>query len=45
LLGVPHGAPALVLKYTPLDRRRRPLMTGRSVSRTDRFTYAFRLMR
>jgi len=45
LLGLPHGAPALVVNYTPLDRRRRAIMTGRSVSRADRFTYAFRLMR
>jgi GntR family transcriptional regulator len=45
LLGVPVGSPALVVDYTPLDARSRPLLTGRSVSRADRFTYAFRLVR
>jgi GntR family transcriptional regulator len=45
LLGLPVGAPALVIGYTPLDTRGWALMMGRSVSRADRFTYAFRLVR
>jgi GntR family transcriptional regulator len=45
LLGLPVGSPALVVDYTPLDTRGRALMTGRCVSRADRFTYAFRLVR
>lgn len=45
LLGLPVGSFALVVNYTPLDTDDRPLMTGRSVSRADRFTYAFRLAR
>lgn len=45
LLGLPVGSFALVVNYTPLDTDDRPLMTGRSVSRADRFTYAFRLVR
>jgi GntR family transcriptional regulator len=45
LLGLPVGSFALVVNYTPLDANDRPLMTGRSVSRADRFTYAFRLVR
>jgi len=44
-LGLPVGSPALVVNYTPLDTHGRALMTGRSVSRVDRFTYAFRLLR
>ena len=45
LLGLLVGSFALVVNYTPLDTDDRPLMTGRSVSRADRFTYAFRLAR
>jgi GntR family transcriptional regulator len=45
LLGLLVGSFALVVNYTPLDTDDRPLMTGRSVSRADRFTYAFRLVR
>ena len=45
LLGLPVGSFALVVNYTPLDAHGRPVMTGRSVSRADRFTYAFRLVR
>ncbi|MGH7279376.1 MAG: GntR family transcriptional regulator [Candidatus Rokuibacteriota bacterium] len=45
LLGLPLGSPALVVNYAPLDSHGRALMTGRSVSRADRFTYAFRLVR
>ena len=45
LLGLSVGSFALVVNYTPLDTDDRPLMTGRSVSRADRFTYAFRLVR
>jgi len=45
LLGLPVGSPALVVNYTPRDTHSRALMTGRSVSRVDRFTYAFRLLR
>jgi GntR family transcriptional regulator len=45
LLGLPVGSPALVVNYTPLDTRGQALMTGRTVSRVDRFTYAFRLVR
>jgi GntR family transcriptional regulator len=45
LLGLPVGSPALAVRYTPRDRSGRALMTGRSVSRADRFAYAFRLLR
>jgi GntR family transcriptional regulator len=45
LLGLTVGSPVLVVNYTPLDRHGRALMTGRSVSRADRFTYTFRLIR
>ncbi|MBI1734580.1 MAG: GntR family transcriptional regulator [Candidatus Rokubacteria bacterium] len=45
LLGLTVGSPALVVNYTPLDPHGRALLTGRSVSRADRFTYAFRLVR
>lgn len=45
LLGLPVGSPALVVNYAPLDTRGRALMTGRSVSRADRLTYTFRLLR
>lgn len=44
-LGLPVGSPALVVNYTPLDPHGRALMTGRSVSRADRFTYTFRVVR
>jgi DNA-binding GntR family transcriptional regulator len=43
LLGLPVGFPVLVVDYTPLAAGGRPLMTGRVLSRADRFTYAFRL--
>jgi GntR family transcriptional regulator len=45
LLGLPVGSPALVVNYAPLDGKGRALMTGRNLSRADRFTYAFRLVR
>jgi GntR family transcriptional regulator len=45
LLGLPVGSPALVVHYTPRDRDDRPLLTGRNLTRADRFTYTFRVVR
>lgn len=39
--GLPVGFPVLVVDYTPLRPDGRAILTGRSVSRADRFAYAF----
>jgi GntR family transcriptional regulator len=39
--GLPIGFPVLVVDYTPMRRDGTAILTGRSVSRSDRFVYAF----
>jgi GntR family transcriptional regulator len=41
LLGVPMGFPLLVVNYTVIAPDASPVLTGRNVSRSDRFTYTF----
>jgi len=40
LLDTPTGFPALILNYTPIALDGRPLLTGRTISRADRFSYS-----
>jgi GntR family transcriptional regulator len=40
LLEVPTGFAALILNYTPIARDGRPLLSGRTISRADRFSYS-----
>lgn len=40
LLDTPTGFPALILNYTPIGLDGRPLLTGRTISRADRFSYS-----
>lgn len=39
--GLPAGFPVLVVDYTPIQRDGTAILTGRSVSRADRFVYSF----
>jgi GntR family transcriptional regulator len=43
LLGLPVRSPVLVIHYTPRGPNGRALLTGRVLSRTDRYIYAFRI--
>lgn len=41
VLGLPAGFPLLVVRYTVVGPDGAPVITGRTVSRADRFTYQF----
>lgn len=41
LLGLPLGFPLLIVNYTPISPAGAPILTGRALSRYDRFSYAF----
>jgi DNA-binding GntR family transcriptional regulator len=41
VLGLPTGFPVLSVSYTAFDQRGKPLFTGRTVCRSDRFSYEF----
>ena len=43
LLGLPLGFPLLIVDYTPISPVGAPILTGRALSRYDRFSYAFRV--
>jgi GntR family transcriptional regulator len=43
LLGLPVRSPVLAIHYTPRGPNGRALLTGRVLSRTDRYVYAFRI--
>lgn len=42
LLDLPAGFPVLILDYTPIAPDGRPILTGRTISRADRFSYSVR---
>lgn len=41
LLGLPIGFPLLVVYYTPIGANGTPILSGRAISRADRFSYKF----
>ncbi len=41
VLGLPTGFPVLSVSYTAFDQRGQPLFSGRTVCRSDRFSYEF----